>query len=122
MFINKEYIDISMRRKIEKTKFYDGILKILLFSFVLTFGLALVLPENLLDKTLFLIPWFVLLAITIASELILIIGMIIHSIKIKRYRWTLIILFLGTIFPIIFYFYIMRKKFEKEIKDKSGKD
>lgn len=94
-------------------KFYDTIFMIMLISFGIVLISVFIVPEEILDKIPFLIPWYILLITGIICETIFIIGMVINAFKIKRYGWMVAIIFLGTIFPIIFYFSIMRKKFRK---------
>lgn len=123
-------------------KFYDTIFKIIVISFVLVSLSLFIVPEEYLDKIPFLIPWYIFLITWIICEIIFIIGMIINAFKMKRYGWWVIIICLGPffpslgpffpsfrvamifiliIYPIIFYFSIMRKELKKEVKAKTIK-
>ena len=114
MFINKGYIVISMLTKIPKVEFYDFTFKIMIICFIISIGLVFVLPETILDSPWFIIPWITILVTAILYTTVFTIGMIVNAFKTKRYLWMIALIFLGTIFPIIFYFSIMRKEFKKE--------
>lgn len=97
-----------------KIKFYDILIIIIIATFTISLISIFSVEEEVLQKDLFIYPWLFIFFIGIITEIIFIIGMAINSFKIKRYGWMLTIIFLGTIFPIIFYFSIMRKIFKKD--------
>ena len=97
----------------KKVKFYDNCIKIMIISFVILFISLFILSAEQLEKDIIIYPWLFILFIFIICEGIITFGMTYNSFKIKRYGWMLVIIFLGTIFPIIFYYSIMRKEFSK---------
>ncbi len=98
---------------LKKVKFYDTTTIIMIIAFTISLISVFLVPEGVLEKDFFIYPWLFVFFIGILGEIILTIGMVISSFKLKRYGWMLVIIFLGTIFPIIFYFSIMRKRFKK---------
>jgi len=98
---------------LKKLKFYDRcfFIPLILFSFLFIF--LFIIPEALLENTIFLIIWLPLFFICIILEMSFIIGMVYHSYKNKKYGWMILIIILGIIFPIIFYFSYLRKEFKE---------
>lgn len=97
----------------EKINFWNRILKIMVLSFVISIVTVFIVSEKTLEKDLFIYLWFILFFISIVFETIFRIGMVYHSYKLKKYGWMVVNIFLGTIFPIIFFFSILKKEFEK---------
>ncbi len=105
----------------DKIKFYDRTIIIGLTLFILSTVSLFVFPEGSFEKDIFIYPWLIVFFIAILCEVILIIGMAVNAFRTKRYIWMLAIIFLGTIFPILFYFFILREEF-KEGKESSSKN
>ena len=92
-----------------KIKFWD----ILIFSMIALFVIALVFSFAL-DLTNDTISYILGIAFVISGilELCLRFGMTYYAFKMKRGGWGVVVLFLGTIFSLIFYFSILRKDLE----------
>ena len=100
----------------EKIKFWDRIFKTMIVSFVISIALVFIVSENNLENNLFIYPWLILFFVAIVCEIIFTIGMAYHAYKLKKYGWMVVSIFLGTIFPIIFYFSILKKEIKKTKK------
>jgi len=105
----------------KKIEFWDRTFWIMIIAFCISIVLLFIVPENSLENDSFVYPWLVLFLGAIILELIFTIGMIYHSFRLKKYGWGIVNIFLGTIFPIIFYFSILKKEFEKEKNKKPNK-
>ena len=111
---------INLKENSKRIKFWDRIFWVMIISFVISIALVFIVPENSLENNSFVYPWLVLFLGAIILELIFTSGMIYHAFRLKRYGWGIVNIFLGTIFPIIFYFSILKKEFENEKKIKSA--
>ena len=95
----------------EKLFFWEKVFQIMIFSFMLFFGLAFVVPELYFNYPIFLYSWILLFWVMIISEVIFTFGMAYYAFKLKRYGWVFVNIFLGTVFSIMFFFKILKKQF-----------
>lgn len=100
----------------EKIKFWDRIFKTMIIFFIVSIALVFIVSENTLDNNLFVYPWLILFFVALICGIIFTIGMAYHAYKLKRYGWMIVVILLGTIFPIIFYFSILKKEVKEEKK------
>jgi len=101
----------------KKIFFWEKVFQIMIISFMLFYGLALVIPEAYYESLTFIISFWILLLIMIISETMFRIRMSYHAFKIKRVGWFLCNFFLGTIFSIIFFFKVFKKEFKTDEED-----
>lgn len=97
----------------KKIKFYDIVVISMILSFVIAFISVFIISSEQFENTIIIYPWLIILGLGILCGIIFTIGMAYHSYKIKKYGWLFVIIFLGTIFPLIFYFSTIRKEFKK---------
>lgn len=104
---------VTMEKINKKIIFYDRVLGVGIVSLLVLISSIFIIPDMYLDKLIFLIPWYISMIVLVACEAIITIGMIISAFKSKKYIWAIGILFLGTIFPIIYYLLIFKAQFEE---------
>lgn len=97
-----------------KTLFYDVLVAIIIIDVILFIVSAIVFTVEQFEKDILIYPFLILLFSGVLALIVLKIGMAYHSFKRKQYIWTVVIILLGTIFSIIFYFKTMRKEFKSE--------
>lgn len=99
----------------KKIKFYDSWFWVWTFSFIsmlFYFSYFPLFSETPQGNGIF----YVLFFIWLISQSIFIIGLIINAAKMNRIGWMLLMIFLGYLFPIIFWFGVYRKKLKKILK------
>ncbi len=111
-----EYTD--REQALKKVKFYDRILLIGILSLVFVIASIFFLSVEQLEMKGFIEIWFIALFIFIGCEILFIITMAYNAYKRKQYGWMVVIIFLGTLFPLFFYFNILRKELKPELDEK----
>jgi len=103
----KKETKIENKKKID---FWENVFKVMFFGFMLIVCLIIVLPVDALDNNFILILWLITVIAFVSSYILFVVGMFYNALKFKRYGWAFLIFFLGIIFPIIFFFYELKKE------------
>lgn len=100
----------------KKIRFWNIYLIITFVLFGLSIITAIISPEERFDNIFYLTFWLLIFFGSVGLLLSFTIAMIYYSFNEKKYIWTILIILFGIIFPLIFYFSYLRKKWKGEIK------
>lgn len=102
----------------KKILFWDRFFWIMIGLFVIPMVLYISASEDLINSNIFSGIIGICILIAVIMLIVFRFGMVYNAYKIKRYGWLFVVLLLGLIFMIYFYFFILKKEMNRTDKNK----